>query len=149
MLQDYLGFTELNECYIKLKPVENEMSCKINDTSSNKTISKCIDFKPNTSADDDVQYACENVDSYRFPNVKHNGTVYKNQFCVVGNSIKEHDVVDCHVSSSFTNLLNKSCQEFPRTNVYSNYRNIFCEMCHADLPPYVFQVLRMCITVGR
>lgn len=83
-----------------------------------------------TSADDDVKYACENVDSYRFPNVVHNATVYKNKFCVLCNSIKEHDVVGCQVSSSFTNLLNKTCQEFPRTTVCSNYRNIFCEMCH-------------------
>lgn len=93
-----------------------------------------------TPSDEDLKYACENVDGYRFPKIEFNGTIYKNKFCSVCNSIKTQVINSCHVSSNLTVLLNKTCQEFPKIAVCSNYRNIFCEMCDAGASSYCLSI---------
>lgn len=128
MLQDYLNFAELQHCCIKFKPISNAVSCKTKNSSSdnNSIVSECNSLSP---SDEDLKYACEKVDEYRFPKMKLNGTIYKNKFCIACNSIKTQISDACEVSSNLTSLLNKACQEFPKMAVCSNYRNIFCETC--------------------
>lgn len=133
MLQDYMNFAELHHCFIQFKPVANAVSCKTKSSSSdnNSIVSECNSLSP---SDEDLKYACEKLDEYRFPKIELNGTIYKNKFCIACNSIKTQVSDSCQVSSNLTVLLNKACQEFPKIAVCSNYRNIFCEMCDTGTP---------------
>ena len=140
-LQDFINFAEQNDCFIQLIPSYNAVLSTNEDAGSKDVISKCDKSVHLTlAADKDVRYACEQIEDYRFPKVLYNETVYKNKFCVMCNIVNTTAQNEtCDVTNNVTFLLNKTCLEFPRTAVCSNYRNRFCEICHkGESRPCVF-----------
>ena len=135
-LQDFINVADLNNCFMQFDASDKAVLCNPPNSRVKHVISKCETNVTLTLEDnEDVKNACEQTEDYRFPKVLYNDTVYKNKFCIMCNNVKPTAQNEtCEVINNLTASLNKTCLEFPRIAVCSNFRNRFCEMCYDEWP---------------
>jgi hypothetical protein len=106
-----------------------------NDICNNKThdiVGKCNVSGTWSIFSADIINACEYTETFRFPPIELNGTIYKNKFCAICNPFKSnHTEIPCIKFPESSSVV-KACHDLPSIDVCFPYRNVFCEMCFSN-----------------
>jgi hypothetical protein len=130
--QSLIEYLNQSSCVMKFSPSSNSSRCNENCDKLTAVVDKCNISKAWSTFNEDIQIACENSDSFRFPRIKVDSNIYKNKFCAICNPFKGNTAENyCSNFQGHTNV-NQACEEFPRINVCRPYKNVFCEMCQND-----------------
>lgn len=95
-----------------------------------KPIEKCNISGTWLTLNEDVLYACEYTEIFRFPMININNLVYKNKFCKICNPFDSAPLDDGCSDFQGNSSVAKACNEFPSIKGCYPYKNIFCAICH-------------------
>jgi hypothetical protein len=133
-MQNFINFALANECDLKFEPHRRVEECQEKPPISNYVyVSRCNSYRPWSSVDSDVRFACEILEHYRFPRIISEDVGYRNKFCLLcnPNTVDTNGLVDsCAVSNTTSPALYKACRELPDVHACSYFKNVFCAMCN-------------------
>lgn len=130
-LQSFIDYGNVSSCLLTFLPPSTVSKCKDKClVIPIKPIEKCNISGTWLTLNEDVLYACEYTEIFRFPMININNLVYKNKFCKICNPFDSAPLDDGCSDFQGNSSVAKACNEFPSIKGCYPYKNIFCAICH-------------------